>query len=95
MFFVRCPQHTYYRGRGNEQKFQSLRGSRFPDVPFLDFNNFPLNNEGFVDYEHLSREGAVLFSTFFNDLIKKGLLEQDSPQKFIDREMALWDVSGL
>lgn len=91
LFFVRSPQHQYYRGRGNEKAFQALRKARFSEVKFLDFNNFPISDDGFVDYEHLSETGATQFSMFFDSLVKTGLLEQEFPQKFIELKMAKWN----
>ena len=91
LFFVRSPQHQYYKGRGNEKAFQALKKARFSEVKFLDFNNFPISDDGFVDYEHLSETGATQFSMFFDSLVKTGLLEQEFPQKFIELKMAKWN----
>lgn len=91
LFFVRSPQHQYYKGRGNEETFQALRNDKFNEVKFLDFINFPLSDDGFVDYEHLSQTGASQFSKFFDTLVKSGLLEQEDQQGFIDLRTIEWN----
>jgi len=60
---------------------------KFKDVDFLDFNNFPLNNEEFGDFEHLNYKGAKRFSLWFNELLEKGLLSMENKSEFIISEM--------
>ena len=90
VYFIRSPQHRYYKGRSNEKQYQALKKKRFGKVELLDFNDFPLSDEGFVDYEHLSEAGSIEFSDFFDSLIESGLLEQEDPQKFIDSRTSEW-----
>ena len=87
IYFVRSPQHKYYNYRFNEKEFIKIKNDKFKDVTFLDFNNFPLNNEEFGDFGHLNYKGAKNFSLWFNELLEKGLLSMENKSEFIISEM--------
>jgi hypothetical protein len=86
VYLIRCPLPPS-RANYNDYAFNKIKEKEFPNVPFLDFINYPLFNSDFADNEHLNYIGARKFSTFFNRLIHEGLLETPNQQKFINREM--------
>jgi|TARA_B110000091_G_scaffold156129_1_gene166318 hypothetical protein len=86
IYLVRSPQHKYY-DRNNEKEFIKIWNKKFKDIDFLDFNNFPLNNEEFGDFGHLNYKGAKIFSLWFNELLEKGLLSMENKSEFIISEM--------
>lgn len=88
VMLVRSPQHTKCLAMQNEEKFQEILQSKFPEISFLDFNKFPITNAEFADLEHLNYKGANRFSIWFNSLIQNGLLSMPNKQKFIDDQMA-------
>lgn len=67
---VRLPQQQEYRFWDNEIQFSQIRKQYFIELPFLDFANFPLKDNDFIDYSHLSFQGASRFSNYFNELLK-------------------------
>lgn len=83
VFFIRSPLHPHYSGIVNEGLYKMILAKKFADVELLDFKNFPLNNEEYADLEHLNYLGATKFSSFFNQLIKGGLLQNDNKEKMI------------
>jgi len=60
--FIRSPQHEAYPLFMNEPLLSSILKSRFPDVPYLDYNRFPIPTDGFADLEHLNKLGSTRFS---------------------------------
>jgi hypothetical protein len=88
VFFVRCPVHPKWSFLSDEQSFNTLRQSRFSKVDFLDFKNFPVNNDEFADLEHLNYKGSIKFSSFFNGLVDEKLLDKFNKQIFIDKELS-------
>lgn len=84
VFFIRTPVHEKCISLLNEQTFQEVRLSRYPNVEFLDFSKYCVANEEFADLSHLNRKGAEKFSSWFAGLLKDGLLESSHKQKFID-----------
>jgi len=89
LYLFRSPQHKKYLGKGNESQFQEILKSRFSNVDFLDFNDFPLKDEDYGDMEHLNYKGARKFSKFFNELLTKGVLENKETQSVINQKMTL------
>ena len=49
--------------------FQKIRKGWFNDIPFLDFNNFPLADNEFADMGHLNYKGAKKFSLWFRRMV--------------------------
>jgi hypothetical protein len=88
VFFVRCPVHPKWDCLSHEESFNKLRQSRFSNIDFLDFKNFPVNNDEFADLEHLNYKGSIKFSSFFNRLVDEKLLEKFNKQIFIDKELS-------
>lgn len=87
VFLIRSPLHNMYEGYSNEEQFQQIRVSKFPDIEFLDFSQFPLSNSEFGDLEHLNHKGATKFSHWLNMLLSNGLLEKNNKQKYIENNM--------
>ena len=87
VYFIRSPVHEEYPGFQNEEIFQNIRASNFPNVEFLDFTQFPISNEEFADLEHLNYLGANKFSQWFADLLNDGLFEKENKQGFIDGQI--------
>ncbi|TXE17113.1 hypothetical protein ES692_10670 [Psychroserpens burtonensis] len=65
IIFVRSPYHKKFDGHRYETIFQSYRRENFGTIPFLDFQNFPLEDVDFKDLEHLNYIGARKFSLWF------------------------------
>ena len=83
VFLVRSPQHAKYAGRINEKSLQDVQKKYFPHIEYLDFNDFPLADSEFGDLSHLNFKGAQKFSTWFNELLGKGLLKASNKRQFI------------
>lgn len=67
---VRPPQHKNYVFRKNEDLFNQVRKDYLNEISFLDFNDFPLSDDGFIDDGHLSYEGAKFFSIYFDKILR-------------------------
>lgn len=87
IYLVRSPQHKDYLGRRNEETFNKIRIENFPQIEFLDFNYFPLQNSEFADYGHLNYRGAKKFSIWFDALLKENLLGKKNKQQFINESI--------
>jgi hypothetical protein len=86
---IRSPLHPIYDEFKNESKYKEVLNKDFGDVEFIDLKSFPLMNSDYGDLEHLNYRGAKKYSLFFNKLLKNGLLQSASKQKFINDQMAL------
>lgn len=84
---IRSPQHERYTGYYNEKVYQEILRSNFKNVEYLDLSKFSVKNNEFWDLEHLNYRGARKFSTWFNSLLKRGLLNRPINQQKIDREI--------
>ena len=87
VIFVRSPQHENYLDYNNETYFLKFKDSVFPNVEFLDFNNFPVKKIEFKDFGHLNAIGSDRLSIWFNDLMKKGLLTIENKEAFVKQEI--------
>ncbi len=85
IFFTRSPLYKYIYD--DDQIFKRVLNKQFKEIELLDFKQFPLKNNEYRDFEHLNYWGAIRFSNFFNDIIKKGILESDNKQHIIDSVM--------
>ncbi|MDR6945207.1 hypothetical protein [Mucilaginibacter pocheonensis] len=88
VYLVRSPQHKNYEYLKNEKDFMRIKKERFADIDFLDFNNFPLNDDDFLDYGHLNYKGAAKFSKWFNKMLNSGLLVNKNKQALIDHNIS-------
>ncbi len=86
-YLIRSPQHQNFAGRENEKVFQQQKERLFPDVEFLDFCNFPLDNSEFADRGHLNAKGAEVFSLWFQKLIENGLFNEQDKSTYIQKNI--------
>ena len=88
VLLIRSPVHEECISLQNEQLFQTVRLSKYPNIEFLDFLKYPLIDEEFADLSHLNKKGAEKFSVWFSQLLKDGLMESTDRQDFIDNRLA-------
>lgn len=69
VFLIRSPLHSHYSNYTHEPAFNMTLQLQFADVPFLDFAAFPLQNKHFADLQHLNKNGANIFSVWFNEYL--------------------------
>lgn len=70
VIFVRSPQHSLLKMRKNEAQFLKVYSEAFTQIPFLDFNNFNIPDDGYKDLEHLNYKGARIISVELDSLLK-------------------------
>lgn len=73
VFLIRSPQHTKSQDLINNHIYNKILQTRFSSIQFLDFNEFPLENDEFMDFEHLNSKGAAKFSKWFDTFLKNNL----------------------
>jgi hypothetical protein len=73
-FFIitRMPLHKSYKGLVNEKYYQNCikQLNINKNCRYLDFSNYPLNDEDFGDDEHLNYQGARKFTPIFRDSVR-------------------------
>lgn len=84
---VRSPQHQEYEGYINEPKYKAVLKRYYNDIDYIDFSSFPLSNSAFGDFEHLNHKGARIFSRWFNELIRDGLMAKTDKQQFVNEKI--------
>lgn len=87
VYFFRSPMPKQYR-QHNEGLLSDILTHEFPQVPFLDFKDFPLRAEDFFDFQHINYRGATKFSAFFKMLADSHVLELKNPQALIHSKMS-------
>ena len=87
VFLIRSPYHHKSPIIQNEYNLQMLKNLKFIDIEFLDFKDFPLKNSEFGDLNHLNYKGAIIFSKWFNAILKNGLLERVNKKQMIEMEI--------
>ena len=96
VFLIRSPLHEKSASFQNEQIFKEKLSDDFSNFEFLDFSKFPLSNSEFGDLEHLNYRGANIFSRWFDNLLKKGILNKTYKQLIIDEEIKVrTPINGL
>jgi hypothetical protein len=85
VFLIRSPQHPLYADLSNESVYQNVLKTQFSDVELLDFDAMNFPNSHYLDLHHLNFKGANQFSTLFNNLIEKNLLNSANKQALIDK----------
>ncbi len=73
---IRSPQHPALEVTKYEDLYQAERRNRFADIPYLDFDHFPLPDSLYADLEHLNSAGAQVFSAWFQLQLEEGMLER-------------------
>ena len=66
---IRSPMHKNYDISFSEYKFQEILRTKFKNVKWLDYKDFPIPDKGFYDSEHLNSYGAKIYSQYFNKQI--------------------------
>ena len=91
LYFIRSPlpSGTTF---ANENLFKETLKNEFKDVTFLDFKEFPLQNNKFADHLHLNRSGQKEFTLFFKRLIEEGVLCKSNPQDLINSKMINYQI---
>ena len=84
---VRSPLHEKYSGYQNESTYQLILENQLKGIEFLDFSKFPLRNSEYGDLEHLNYKGAKIFSTWFEQMLNQGLLDEKNKQIIINNEI--------
>jgi hypothetical protein len=87
IIFIRTPIHQKEMELVNEIKYQKILNSRYKNVEYIDFKEFPLSNDQFGDFSHLNYRGGNKFSNFFNNLLAQKLVEKKDMQMFVDDEV--------
>ena len=59
---IRSPQHKSIPDLLNESKFDSIKGVKFANYEFWDFNTLSLPDSAFADPGHLNAQGAYLYT---------------------------------
>ena len=88
VIFVRSPQHPLYPVRNNELVYQEYRKTKFSDIDFWDFNNFPLDADEYADLEHVNYKGSIKFSNWFRTMMLQKDLNGDIISKAINQALA-------
>ena len=86
VFLIRSPLHKDYTIINNEFFLKILNDKKLENM-FLDFKDFPLQTNQFIDSEHLNADGAREFSLFFNKLLVDSLLQKDDKQVIIKEKI--------
>ena len=87
VILIRPPVHIMSVSLNNDDEYKRILINRFRNIDYIDFQNYPLKNIGFYDFDHLNSYGATEFSIWFNILISKGLLEVTEKQSFVNEEI--------
>lgn len=87
VYLVRSPMHEKASGLYNDELYTQIINTRFKEIEFLDFKDFPLQNEELKDLDHLNYLGAKKFSVWFDSLVKDGLFQQENKQAFINKHL--------
>lgn len=94
VLLIRSPLRENNSFQKNEPFFKSILSKQFSEIDFLDFVDFPLEDKDFYDYGHLNVNGAEKFSTWFNGLLEKGLLDTTNKQNFINRQIEIYKIEN-
>lgn len=87
VILFRSPQHKLNPELRNEIKFKEILQTKFSNLDFLDFNDFPLDNIEFGDFGHLNFRGAKIFSLWLDLRIKEALLEKSNKTELIKNQI--------
>ena len=86
VFLIRSPLHRNYQ-MNNETEFMKIITANNLSEMFLDFKNYPLSDNQFIDLEHLNLNGAKEFSIFFNKLLTDSLLQRADKTSYIKHQI--------
>lgn len=91
LYFIRSPLPSGTKF-ANENLFREILNNEFKDVIFLDFKEFPIQNNKFADPLHLNTSGQKEFTLFFKRSIEDGVLHKSNPQNLIDFKMINYQI---
>lgn len=86
VFLIRSPLHKDYPLTNNVIFLKTLNDYKLENM-FLDFKDYPLQTNQFIDSEHLNAAGAREFSLFFNTLLADSLLQKADKQVIIKKKI--------
>ena len=86
VFLIRSPLHKDY-SLTNNGKFLNFLNEHKLESLFLDFKDYPMQTNQFIDWEHLNVNGAREFSLFFNKLLADSLLQKYDKQFVIKQKI--------
>jgi hypothetical protein len=87
VMFIRCPVHKSINIHMYEDQFWEVKNTLFPEIEFLDFSDFPLEDQDFADQTHLNKSGSEKISVWFNSMLDMGLLNMDEKAEFVRQEI--------
>jgi len=93
IFFIRTPVHPKSPQLGNEKIFKEYLATFKKNIEFLDFNNLVLPNDHYRDLTHLNTKGAMVYSIWFNKILKNGLISKNNKQVYIDSSINQFNAS--
>ena len=64
-----------------------IKQKHFKGIDFLDFGQFPLDNNQYQDFGHLNSSGSEKFSKWFNLLLENNLLSYPDKKQLIENEI--------
>ncbi len=83
VYFIKSPTHSMFYQAKREKVYEDIINKQFSNIVFLDFGEFPLEDKEYGDLGHLNYKGAKVFSLWFEDLIKNGLLKEKEKEIFV------------
>ncbi|REE81990.1 hypothetical protein BX611_1533 [Lutibacter oceani] len=73
IYFIRSPLYKDSYFLSNNKLFYKIKSEKFSNITFIDFVDFPLENNEYRDFHHLNNKGARKFSLWFNDWLYKNI----------------------
>lgn len=86
VYLIRSPIHAKAPSH-NELIFNEILISKYSQLEFLDFKDFPLKKNEYGDLYHLNYKGAKIFSNWFNCILQKEFLSNTNKQKYVFEEI--------
>jgi hypothetical protein len=87
VFFIRSPVYSLNGVTDPNCVMRELLLNEFKDIPFFDFQDFPLDRADFADMHHLNRRAAGKLSIFFEDFLRTEL-NSPNPEELFNRKIA-------
>lgn len=87
IILIRSPQHKEYSGYENEKIYKEILETRYSNIDYIDFSEFPISNSEFGDLEHLNYKGARVFSKWFSTILNINFLKKVNKQNYINKKI--------
>jgi hypothetical protein len=81
---IRSPIHVNAPMLGNDSSYNNILHTSFKDVDYIDFKNFIVPDSCYADFTHFNYYGADIFSKWFDQQLKSGLMSNKNLQQFVD-----------